>query len=162
LTDAARALGSLNPTVVCWDEPGWRRLTALTNRVLPPEQRGEFDGITDLYTYEIRLTAWVCETLEALPKRPADDLELAAALGVLAHETRHLTSAGGNEAAAECAGLQKIPALAVALGLDERTSQTLAERNWQELHPLLPAEYRSTECRPGGALDNDPETPAFP
>jgi hypothetical protein len=162
LTDAARELMTVDPSVVCWDKPGWRRLTVLTNRELPPGQRGEFDGLADLFTYEILLAPWVCEPLEALPKRPVDDLELAAALGVLAHETRHLTSAGSNEAAAECAGLQKITAVAVALGLDERTGQRLARRNWRELYPLLPAEYYSPECKPGGGLDGEPQTPAFP
>jgi hypothetical protein len=162
LTDAARELMAVDPTVVCWDEPGWRRVTALTNRELPPGQRGEFDGLAVLFTYEILLAPWVCETLEALPRRPADELELAAALGVLAHETRHLTSAGSNEAAAECAGLQKMPAVAVALGLDERAGQDLARRSWRELYPLLPAEYHSPECKPGGELDSEPLTPAFP
>jgi hypothetical protein len=104
----------------------------------------------------------VCEILEALPERASDELDLAAALDTFVHETRHLTPTGSNEAATECAALQEMPEAAVALGLTESAGKALAHDAWQDLYPLLPELYRTSGCRPGGALDDNPETPEFP
>lgn len=162
LEQAARELIALDPTVLCWNKRGWRKTIEAANRGLPPDEQGDFDGLADLYAATIHLAPWVCKAIESLPERPSDELVLADAIHVFAHETRHLTSAGSNEAAAECAALQVTDDAAVALGLDEATGRRLARLSWEEVYPVLLPEYRSTECRPGGALDREPQTPDFP
>jgi len=162
LTEIAGDLTGFGPTVYCWDAAGWRLAERVTNRELPPEERGSFAGLADLFAADIHLAPDICEVLEALPERAGDDIAVAAALSVFAHETRHLSPAGSSEAAAECAGLQKIPEAAAALGLDEQEGSRLARIAWEEVYPGLPSEYRSPECRSGGTLDREPETPEFP
>jgi hypothetical protein len=164
LEAVAASLTGIAPEVHCWDVPGWKRIERATNEEFPPEDRFEIAGLADLYDARIDLAPWVCEILAALPSRRGlfAELDVADALHILAHETRHLTAAGGNEAAAECAGLQRIAPAGVALGLTARHAQHLARRVWLELYPSLPAAYRSSQCRPGGALDREPESPAFP
>ena len=164
LAEAASALIGVDASVRCWSGKGWRRITAASNAELPPDERGEFDGYTDIFDLRIDLAPWVCEELTGLPENAGagDELALAAALAVFTHETRHLTAAGSNEAAAECAALQRMDDAGRLLGLSDATARRLARLTWTELYPTLHEDYRSTECRPGGSLDREPETREFP
>lgn len=164
LADVASALVGVDASVRCWSGRGWKRVMEASNAELPPDERGEFDGWADIFDFRIDLAPWVCEELAGLPDTAPSrhGLALAAAISVFVHETRHLTAAGSNEAAAECASLQKMDDAGRLLGLSESRSRRLAHRTWKELYPTLAAEYRSPECRPGGSLDRAPETPEFP
>jgi hypothetical protein len=113
-----------------------------------------------------RLRPDVCSHLVHLMQTPAGaDACLAAgrcdertetsaeALKILAHESYHL---GGvkNEAAAECYSMQTVPRVARALaGVSFADAHALAVIVYLVGYPGMPPSYRSSECRPGGALD---------
>ena len=147
--------------VWCWDDGAWNALQGRMNRELRPADRGAFAGIADLYAFDIHLSPGVSETLADFDST-ADELSAAEALLVLAHEIRHFGSSGSNEAGTECAALQRVDDTARALGASEDRATALARIAWETLYPGNRPEYRSDQCRPGGALDNDPSTPAFP
>jgi hypothetical protein len=78
-------------------------------------------------------------------RRPSRD---QVAVHVLTHEAMHL-SGRLNEAAAECAAVQRDAHTARLLGAPDE----LAAAYWRNLYPLMPDGYRSADCRPGGPLD---------
>ena len=110
----------------------------------------------------------VCTSLAALRRHPGSistpavcleqeacvesALRYAGALAVLAHESQHLRGVKV-EAVAECYGRQTVPQAARAFGLDEAQAAFLAAVSYRVQYPRMPAEYRSPECVPGGALD---------
>jgi hypothetical protein len=90
-----------------------------------------------------------------------DVVKTARALSTLAHEAYHLAGVR-DEAAAECYAVQTVDFVAERLGAaadQGRMVAVWAERTSARTHP---AEYHSVECRPGGALDLRPRTPAWP
>jgi hypothetical protein len=82
--------------------------------------------------------------------RPSRDQVLA--VHVLTHEAMHL-SGRLDEAAAECAAVQRDARTARLLGAADADAAGLAAAYWHDLYPLMPDGYRSPECRSGGALD---------
>jgi hypothetical protein len=82
--------------------------------------------------------------------RPSRDQVLA--VHVLTHEAMHLAGRL-DEAAAECAAVQRDARTARLLGTDAADAAGLAAAYWRDLYPLMPDGYRSADCRPGGALD---------
>ncbi len=85
--------------------------------------------------------------------------EAAVALTTLAHEAQHVAGAR-DEAKAECAALQTVDTVGAALGLPAATASRLARFTMRRV--TLPANYRSAECKRGGALDMEPGTRAWP
>jgi hypothetical protein len=83
-------------------------------------------------------------------RRPSRDQVVA--VHVLTHEAMHM-SGQLDEAAAECAAIQRDAHTARLLGASAAASATLADAYWRDIYPLMPDGYRSTDCRPGGALD---------
>ena len=83
------------------------------------------------------------------------------AVKTLAHEVWHLRGYT-NEAVTECRGLQTTAQAARLLGADSRTAQATAAYAYTHLYPLLPADYRTTDCRDGGPDDLRPDDPVFP
>ncbi len=71
---------------------------------------------------------------------------------VLTHEAMHMAGETA-EAVAECRALQRDAETAELLGATPRQARLLAEAYAREVFPLMPDDYRSTECVPGGALD---------
>jgi hypothetical protein len=65
-----------------------------------------------------------------------------------------------DEAVADCRALQRVDDVARALGVpaDQAAQIGAFVRHLR----ITPDEYRSDECRPGGDLDLEPDTPAFP
>lgn len=90
-----------------------------------------------------------------------DDAEVARALHVLAHESSHLAGVR-NEAEADCYGLQRTAVVAEDLGADPAEAERLARIALDERRVTAPPEYRSAECRDGGALDLDPTSSVWP
>jgi hypothetical protein len=82
--------------------------------------------------------------------RPSRDQVLV--VHVLTHEAMHL-SGRLDEAAAECAAVQRDARTARLLGAADADAAGLAAAYWHDLYPLMPDGYRSPECRSGGALD---------
>jgi hypothetical protein len=74
------------------------------------------------------------------------------AVHVLTHESMHMAGEL-TEARAECAAVQRDARMARALGAGPEQALALARWYWQLVYPDLPDDYRSSDCRPGGALD---------
>jgi hypothetical protein len=85
----------------------------------------------------------------------------AIALDVLAHESWHLEG-NQNEAVTECYAEQTVGFVATKLGSDDVQARGLARLVHLLVYPQMPDEYRSGECRDGGALDLRPASPAWP
>ena len=90
-----------------------------------------------------------------------EDEQVARALHVLAHESSHLAGVR-DEAAADCYGLQRTAFVAERLGADPAEAERLARLALAERAITAPADYRSSECHDGGALDLDPDSPVWP
>jgi hypothetical protein len=82
-------------------------------------------------------------------------------LAMLAHEAEH--AAGyGDEAVASCYGTQRMPELAVALGLSHSLGLYLQHVYWTNHYPDLPPNYRSADCRSKGPMDLTPRDGVWP
>jgi hypothetical protein len=84
----------------------------------------------------------------------------AEAISTLAHEAMHLRGFMA-EAQAQCYAIQSVAWTAVGLGGTAAEGAALAALVLGR-QPALPAEYQSSDCRAGGALDLRPGTAAFP
>jgi hypothetical protein len=74
------------------------------------------------------------------------------AVHVLSHESMHMAGIT-SEATAECAAMQRDARLAELLGASSVAAQALAVSYWTTQYPHMPDDYRSADCRAGGALD---------
>jgi hypothetical protein len=74
------------------------------------------------------------------------------AVHALSHEARHMAGEM-NESRADCQALQRNLLFARAFGATEDAARELAVAYWQEFYPHMPPGYNSTDCRPGGPLD---------
>jgi hypothetical protein len=89
-----------------------------------------------------------CRHLAARSDKRRPSRDQVVAVHVLTHEAMHL-SGRLNEAAAECAAVQRDARIARLLGAPAE----LAAAYWRNLYPLMPDGYRSADCRLGGPLD---------
>jgi hypothetical protein len=85
-------------------------------------------------------------------RRP--DRDQVVAVHVLTHEAMHLAGVV-DEAAAECAAVQRDAHTARLLGAAPADAAALAATYWHRVYPQMPDGYRSGDCRPGGAMDED-------
>ena len=74
------------------------------------------------------------------------------AVHVLTHESMHMRGEIG-EAAAECQAVQRDARMARDLGASRADAARLAAVYWRIDYPRMPDGYQSSECRPGGQLD---------
>ena len=88
--------------------------------------------------------------LDTRGRRPSP--EQVIAVHVLSHEARHLAGTR-EEARAECEAVQRDTATAMLLGASEADAHRLARLYWAVDYPGMPEGYRSSDCVPGGALD---------
>jgi hypothetical protein len=88
-------------------------------------------------------------------------LRAVAGIVTLAHESWHLRGIR-NEAQTQCYAIQTVELVALRLGVDARNAHVIALRVAADDARMAPAEYHSTECRPGGQYDRHPETPDWP
>ena len=95
-----------------------------------------------------------CRALNAYRRsdkhRPTDDEVVA--VHVLTHEAMHMRGLT-DEAGAECAAVQRDELTAKLLGADDAEARALARRYWLLDYPQMPDDYRSGDCKPGGAMD---------
>jgi hypothetical protein len=91
----------------------------------------------------------------------APTLDEAIAVHVLTHEAMHVAG-DRNEASTECRALQSDAQTVVLLGGSTEQGSALAQRIATEVYPTMSDEYRSSECRPGGALDLTPGDARWP
>jgi hypothetical protein len=90
-----------------------------------------------------------------------DTLKSLHALQTLAHESWHLAGER-DEAVTECNALQTTARVAEQLGATEAEGDAAARTVYRQLYPRMPAEYQTSACRDGGALDRHLESPVFP
>lgn len=90
-------------------------------------------------------------------RRPS--LDEVIAVHVLTHEAMHMRGET-NEATAECEAMQRDAQTARMLGATERQAQGLARVYWRIVYPDMPDAYRTSDCAPGGRLDEAlPDSP---
>jgi hypothetical protein len=170
LGEVASAVAQRSVGVDC---PGfWRRLV---------DVRGE-DGsvrfdVAGRPSDTAQLSGPTCDRLEDFSRagtKPAFDclarddrqctrevVETARALATLAHESFHLAGIR-DEAAAECYATQTVDFVAEKLGAAAAQGELVARWAARMSPRTHPEEYHSQECRPGGALDLEPRTAAWP
>jgi hypothetical protein len=154
--------------VRCWSAADWRRVLeeeeAVTAGELTVDTVGAF---AVLGTGTLHLQESDCSVLGRLayegwmPGRGDDLDKLALSVSTLSHEIQHVVSPAG-EAETECAAVQYNAEVAEELGAPPAYARELADRYWERFYPPGDEQYRSAECRPGGALDLGPETPTWP
>ncbi len=84
--------------------------------------------------------------------KTAPSREQVVAVHTLTHEAVHMMGVQ-DERETECRAVQLDYQLAVELGAAEAAARSLAQTYWLSIYPLMPPEYRSDECGPGGAFD---------
>lgn len=81
------------------------------------------------------------------------------AVHVLTHESIHM-SGETSESVTECLAVQRDAEMAKQLGAGDAGAQALARTYWETVYPHMPDGYRSDECGPGLALDQQlPDAP---
>lgn len=95
-----------------------------------------------------------CKALNAYrhsdKRAPTDDEVIA--VHVLTHESMHMRGLT-DEAAAECAAIQRDELTAELLGAQPAEARQLARRYWLLDYPQMADNYRSGGCAPGGTMD---------
>ncbi len=81
---------------------------------------------------------------------PSEDMTIA--VHVLTHEAMHMRGET-SEAKAECEAVQRDESTAVLLGATALQARDLARAYWTGVYPRMPDDYRSADCAPGGAMD---------
>lgn len=163
----ASALVETDVEVRCWSQKDWEALIGEMKRFTNGRIGEGAVGFAGHGDDRLNLAPEICEGLVALRyenARPTDREEvayLAVAVQTLMHEAQHVRGVV-NEAGAECYGLQMTRDAARRLGANRAYAATLARTYWTEVYELLPAEYRSDECRDGGALDASPNSRVWP
>lgn len=109
------------------------------------------DGVPEPETV---LAAEACQDLEAWRRSDHGVLnrDQVIAVHILTHESMHMTGIK-NEARTECAAMQRDVLTAQALGATEDQGVDLARYYWEQVYPQMPDDYWSSECAPGGELD---------
>ncbi len=79
---------------------------------------------------------------------------------VLTHESMHMRGER-SETAAECEAMQRDALTARLLGASPTAARALATAYWAGVYPFMPDDYRTTQCRPGGPLDEHLGTPPW-
>lgn len=155
----ASKLAGGDATVRCWDSPAnWEAVSASMARTEP--RLRNLLGFAVPAERRIELSPSVCASLAAVSRGPGS----AEAIEVLTHESEHLVGPDGmaNEAKVDCYAAQRMHITARALGLPPAVGRSDAAFYLRFVQPLLPAEYRSRECRPGGAYDLTPDDGRWP
>jgi hypothetical protein len=151
--------------VRCWSDRDWKRLL-VEEDAYGGHMGHETLGFAAVMGMRANLHPEVCRNLEDLvarriyPTDPRGLLAMAASLVTLAHETQHLKGYA-DEATAECYGMQLARRAASRLGVEGDYASRLLRAYAGRYGDELP-EYRSPECRDGGALDLHPASAAWP
>ena len=152
--------------VRCWTTGDWKEILAFWG----PELAGTEDAVVAAFVAglsDVQLSPEVCHALTRFAygpprlRRSRPSPETALAIVVFAHEIGH-TMIGSNEAATECWAVQRAKTVARILGATRATAAAVGRVYLREHYRHLPPNYRSAECRDGGALDLDPESSVWP
>ena len=166
LSRIAASIADRKARVFCWLEGDWNRLAEHFASV-----RGDefwVMGLADVVQGRIDLASTICDRLRAYERRiyPApltlQNLELAEALVVLAHEAEHLRVPEAPEAVVECYALQRVRGLIREGGRGRAYQDEIAGLALDIAYPNLPDEYRTNRCHDGGPLDLRPGSRVWP
>jgi hypothetical protein len=148
--------------VRCWSQKEWREQIEDSSAATEHELAGMAgEG------GPIDLAPEACDPLVEMiytgtvPVTDEQEVALAFALGILAHELEHVRGEL-DEKKAECHGMQRLAGLARRLGVPPAEAQRLARVYWQEIYASEDPEYRSDDCRDGGKLDLRPRVSVWP
>jgi hypothetical protein len=146
LTRVARDLGATGAEVRCWSVRDWT----------PPVR----DAIGYAHERRIHLPARACNALVTFTAGRELWWPSSEHLLLLAHELQHARGISDEEIA-ECYGLQSVELLARELGADRQLAKDMAVMALAWYVDNRP-EYKSPECRDGGALDFRPDSTDWP
>jgi hypothetical protein len=165
---AARAASIDPPPIECVAPADWQ---AIVEEVGTPDDL-MLGGVVRADDSTIMLAPVTCLALDGVPRHPAlpclvslrdrcraGSTEAAIGLATLAHEAQHVDGVQ-DEAVADCRALQRVDDVARGLGIP--ADQAAQIGSFVRHLRITPDEYRSDECRPGGGLDLEPDTPSFP
>jgi hypothetical protein len=148
--------------VRCWSQRDWREKIEDADAHTPHELAGiAAEG------GPVELAPDACEPLVQMlytRRKPAtheQELLLAYAVGVLAHELEHVRGEL-DEKTAECHGMQRLAGVARELGMSKTGARRLARVYWLEIYRDLDQDYRTADCRNGGELDLRPRAAVWP
>jgi hypothetical protein len=80
------------------------------------------------------------------------NLAQVVAVHTLTHEAMHMSGVA-DDSETECLAVQHDAEMARQLGASPGAARTLALKYWEMAYPRMPADYRSSQCGPGLALD---------
>ena len=108
------------------------------------------------------LSAGKCEKVKAWQRDPSvASLEQVNAVFTVAHEASHLAGIF-DEAKAECSAIQRAAETMTSLGATRAEATRQVKMYLALVYPQVPANYRSAECKSGGAMDLTPKDGAWP
>jgi len=94
-----------------------------------------------------------CKLLRKYDKNPSNpSWDEAVAVHVLTHESMHMRGERA-EAIAECQAVQRDALTAEGLGATPEQAKALAVEYWTQVYPRMPDDYVTSDCTPGGRLD---------
>jgi hypothetical protein len=168
LSFVASVVARLGVEVRCWSTADWRRHASVA-RPWPPEvgELGPWQGFSTGRPLEIELGPGTCSALARLMRehdpiwRDGWSDAIAWSVAGLASQAVQMRF-GVGMATAYCDALQSVRMTAVRIGATPEEGRYLAIVFWKHWYPWLPAEFRSSECRNGGALDLHPGANAWP
>jgi len=166
LSRVASQLAGKAVEVRCWSHPEWQHLLRGDSASSLHRVNAQTLGFADIFGTRENLSPEVCGSLATLandrvvPRAPLAELRLAQAVVTLAHEPQHSKGIVA-EARAECYAIQLARETAVDLGATPQDGASLEALYWSHYGEELP-DYRSPECRNGGAYDLRPADPKFP
>ena len=153
----ASMLAGKHVEVRCWSSADWPLLMREESTYTHGKLNSGTLGFAGIGGKRINLAPAICDGLVDLAHpgaRPTDEstrLRLASALVTLAHEPQHSRGIA-TEAVAECNAIQLAPETAAELGIDGAYAASLVQTYWRHYGDEL-RQYRSSDCRKGGALD---------
>lgn len=182
------ALVAVPLVALFWTERQWvvaeQRFTAIARSIAPGSAGVHCQRLGEAFTYAgadlgrvsyaedgsadgpAMVTYETCQHLtdywrSSAEQKDAPSLDQVVAVHVLAHESRHLAG-DRSESTAECRAMQTDADVARALGATAAQARALATTYATTVYPRMPADYRTSDCRPGGALDRTPDDGVWP
>lgn len=151
-SQVASAVAGRDVTVRCWESAdNWDAVTRSFARTEPTLTN--LSGFAVQSQSRVELSPKTCRELASIR---AGHVTLAAdALEVLAHEAVHLKGPDGidDEAQTDCYAVQLLPEVAAPFGVSRSAARRIGLMHLRVIQPLMPAQYRSPECRNGGRFD---------